>query len=243
MNKLISAMLLIASCAFAQSNANSSDSDVRYHAHRGFYFSVGTGFAYTSLSKTINSKSDYDPVEETDRFSSLLSYDEFRLGASIANVASIYATFGFGFGYGSYEDEIKRTGDDPKEGSFEEDGNPDIRLLFGVGGEFYPIQNKESSIYGLFFGISAGLTLDFVTYTDHYYDDVYDETISTAFANLYCRFEIGKEFWISRRWSFGVALSYTIGGQEEESGPNYIDEQERESHTGHTFGLMIRLTH
>ena len=85
--------------------------------------------------------------------------------------------------------------------------------------------------------------MDFVTYTDHYYDDVYDETISTAFANLYCRFEIGKEFWISRRWSFGVALSYTIGSQEEESGSNYIDEQERESHTGHTFGLMIRLTH
>lgn len=244
MKKIISAILLSAFYVFAQSNSNSNENDEYYHAHKGFYFSANTGIILTNLSKTTTSFPDKNVEKEKENFSGYLGYDEIRLGASIANVVSIYGAFGFGFGSGSYEDEIELTGTQlHREGSFEEDGDDDFRLLFGIGGEFYPFQDKESPFYGLFLGICPGLILDFVSITDHYYNSIYDDTISTPFANIFCRFEIGREFWIGRRWSFGIALSYTIGGLEEESGVEYLNEIEHDSNSSYSIGLMIRITH
>ena len=245
MKKIILSLLLIASCAFARVD---SDDDRYFHAHRGFYFSVNSGFVYTYVRNTLHDYTSEGFQKSTSTFNGFLSYEEIRLGGSIANVASVYAVFGVGYGTGAYEDEIEC--EDCRrysEGSFEEDDDEDIRLLFGVGGEFYPIQEKESPAYGLFFGITAGFTIDNVFFTDHYFNEVYDEVISDGFANLFARFEVGKEWWFGRRWSFGVALNYTIGSMSETYSDGYYDGEmsfeDEESFANHTFGLTLRLTH
>ena len=244
MKKIISAILLSAFYVFAQSNSNSNENDEYYHAHKGFYFSVNTGIVLANLSQKTTSFPDKNVEKEKENYSGYLGYDEFRLGGSIANVASIYGALGWGYGSGRYEDEIERTGTQlHREGSFEEDGDDDFRFLLGIGGEFYPFQDKESPFYGLFLGICPGLIIDIVTITDHYYNSIYDNTITVSFANIFCRFEIGKEFWISRRWSLGFALNYTIGGLEEETGVEYLNEIEHESNSSYSIGLMIRITH
>ena len=245
MKKVILTLLLIASFAFARADSND---DSRFHAHRGFYFSINSGVVYTYARSFLRDNMDDGLKESNTTFTGLLSYEEIRLGGSIANIASVYAVFGFGYGTGTYEDEIECNDCSRRnEGTFKEDDDEDIRLLFGVGGEFYPIQEKESAAYGLFFGITAGFIIDNVICTDHDFDESYDEMISDAFANLFVRLEVGKEWWIGRRWTFGVALNYTYGSMSETYDDSYYDGEtyleDEESFANHTFGLTLRLTH
>lgn len=243
MKKIFATLLLIASCAFAQYETQSS-TETNSHVRRGFYFNTNLGFIYTSTKSTTTDTYKSYTYTETNKFSGLIPHDEIRLGASIANFVSIYVTGGFSYGTGSYEDEQKNTGSKQQEYSFEEaeSHNEDYRILLGVGGEFYPIKDAESSIYGLFIGISTGLVMDNVFHTDHSFDSFYDdETICTAIGNIFFRFEVGKDWWFSRRWSFGVALNYTIGMMDEDY--SYSDYTEEISESSHTFGLAVRLTH
>lgn len=242
MKRIFPAILLAALCAATHINAQTNNDPGR-HVHRGFYFSIGTGLIYTSVSRSIEEMYSDGLYNEDASFSGLISHDELRIGASIANTASIFAILGFSYGTGSYEDEMKLTGDRDKQGSFEEDNNEDYRFLFGVGGEFYPIHEEESPLYGVFFGISVGLVIDNVYYTDHSYDEVdEDETISSSFGNLFCRIEVGKEWWISRRWSVDVAINYSFGWIDGETGENngHVDT---ESSSSHTIGLAFKIKH
>ena len=248
MKKIFSTILLVALCAFTQLNAATND-DPGSHVRRGFYFSIGTGLIFTSLDQEYNDKMSEGVETTTSSYSGLFSYDELRLGASIANLVSIYATCGFGYNNGSmpssYEEEVEPVNKDKPKSRFEESDNVDFRLLFGIGGEFYPIQNKASSLYGLFVGLSLGEMVDIVIYTDHDYDKIYkDETDSRGFASLFFRVEAGKEWWFSRNWSFGVALSFAYGSSDgevdDDDSSKYVDT---ESDSGVTVGLMVRLTH
>ena len=251
MKKIIAALLLIATCALAQVDSNE---DRYFHAHRGFYFSINSGAFYTYVRHTLHDATYNGLEKSTGSFTGFLNYDEIRLGGSIANKASIFAAIGFGYGSGTFSEDMECAEcSNDKEGSFEEDDNEDIRFLFGIGGEFYPIQDQGSPIYGLFFGLTAGLVLDIISFTDHSYNTVYeDELTNTTYGNFVIRFEVGKDWWIGRRWSFGVALNYTYGsfsdefGNESTYGDSYEEKfylEDEESFTNHTFGLTLRLSH
>lgn len=222
-----------------------------YHAHRGFYFSVNTGVAYTYIRQTYSNTTYSSHQEsinvENKNFSGILSYDEFRLGASIANTASIYAALGFGVGLGTFEEYDENIGYEPNSGSFKEKSDQSYRFLFALGTEFYPIQNQDNPIYGLFLGLGFGIAVDLVNVTDHYYDETYKNKTTSDFACLFFRFEVGKDWWFSKRWSFGVALNYTFGymNVKNGSGLDYLGKHypDKETNLIHNIGLNIRISH
>ena len=200
-NKVIAPLLLLASFAFAQEgseygsgtsfnsgstyttnteystkteyNATTEYSaphfdkkDLYTHIHRGFYFSTSLTFAYMDDTHTETSRYDSDNEKE-NAYGYLHPYAEIRLGGSIANVASIFGAIGVGTGSGSYE----LHGNDRYD-KYKVDATL-LKLLFGVGAEFYPIQDKENPAYGMFLGLTIGLGIDGAFYDtyDSYYND------------------------------------------------------------------------
>ena len=260
-NKVIASLLLLASFAFAQygSEYNSGSSfgsgsgynsgpeyststeysaprydkkDLYTHVHRGFYFSTNLSFAYMNDTHT---ETDRNDKEKTNAYGYLHPYVELRLGGSIANVASIFGAIGLGTGSGSYE-----ISGDERYDKYKVDATL-LKLLFGVGGEFYPIQDKENPAYGLFLGLTVAIGVDGAFYDK--YDSYYDEYYSgdTGFINYMFRFEIGKDWWFSRRWSVGIAFNYTYGTYTDSSSDYYY--KEKDEYSSNTFGFTIRLTH
>ena len=173
-------------------------------------------------------------MQESKMSGFLHPYEEIRLGASIANIISLYATLGAGIGTAHYE-FVESYGDDEdlKKNYYGESNelneNTDsydmlLKFLFGGGVEFYPIRDQFSPIYGSFIGLTVGISIDMAL--DHH-DFIYS----------FIRFEVGKDWWFSRRWSYGFAFNYTLGDTTSE-----IDN-ERDSYRNHTIGLTFRLSH
>lgn len=234
---------------------NTVQKDPYYQAHRGFYFSTSITFGYTYHRKSETDLSSYHYSKDQYKYTGFLTpYEEIRLGGSIANVASIYGALGMGVGTGTlktnfYDEESRSYYYD----SYNQEGNTntrindydatDLKFLFGLGTEIYPVQDKESPMYGFFLGLAYGLTIDAILYDkyDSYYSEEYDE--AEGFFNMFLRFEVGKDFWFSRRWSFGVAFNYTMGWFTFDDDEYYSSYRDREHYTSHTFGLSIRITH
>ena len=151
----------------------------------------------------------------------MLPYEETRLGGSINNILSIYGLIGVGSAMGTYEYE----NDDLKT-----DANS-IRFVLGLGLDFYPIQDKESPIYGLFVGFSSGLLLDVAFYESK-------STNDDGFINVFYRLEVGRDWWFSKRWCVGVALNYTFGTMSLGDDDDVLD-----NYRNHTFGLSVRIAH
>ena len=219
-------------------NFENTKNDLYAHTHRGFYFSTGLSIAYQSSEH--HEKYGYNDKEEKTNANGLLHpYEEIRIGGSIAGIASIYGLIGGGVGSGKFE--RKSTKD------YEDNYKVDATLLkfqFGIGAEFYPIQEKESPLHGLFLGFAFGFAVDGAFYDTPYRNSSYDDydAGNDGYPYLFYRFEIGNDFWFSKRWSCGVAFSYTYGSfTDENSGYKYDDETD--TCTGHTFGLTIRISH
>ena len=241
--KVIATILLIACCAFAQYDTGTGN-DSHKHLHKGFFFSFSMAPTYTYLRHAFYEKEADGMDIEIGKFSAVLLYEEIRLGYSFSNKASIYGALGFSHGEGSYEDEMLKTGKEPREASFEEEDDEAFRFLFGIGGEFYPIQDKGNPVYGLFFGATLGLVLDHVSYTDHSYETIYEgEKVGTMFANFYGRLEVGKDWWFRNHWSFGVAFNYTYGFYEGDYTDTASPYTNTESHVNHSTGLTFRIAH
>ncbi|MBO7414800.1 MAG: hypothetical protein J6U20_14275 [Fibrobacter sp.] len=240
MKKIFSAMLLAALCATTQVSAASHSGE-----HSGFYFSQNLTLAYTSVDKTIDSKKSFGSEKETLLFSSPFFYGETRLGISLGNIASIYGILGAGYGSGSYSMEYKYSDladSSDKEhvnNSFEDNTSSDTRYAFGIGGEFYPIRDDNSIFSGLFFGPSLGMMFDKITHLEKEDDE---KTKTTTLINALIRLEVGKEWWISRNWCIGVAISYTLGDSESDVG-EYEGHTNVETLSSDTFGLTFRIAH
>lgn len=211
--------------------------DLYTHAHRGFYFSPSLSFIYMNH----NHVNTYRSKKEEHKAYGYLPYGEIRLGGSIANIASVFGAIGFGYGSGSYETKNNDVYD-----KFKVDANL-IKFLLGFGANFYPIQDKENPAYGLLIGLTIGLGIDGAfydyhgSYDDYYYD--YDFSGDRAFINYMFRFEIGKDWWFSRRWSFGISFNYTYGTYSDKDDYEYSYNREKDEYTSHTFGFSVRLTH
>ena len=185
------------------------ESDPYYHAHRGLYFATSAGMAYTYL-RHCHTSSKNDKCHEYTTF--MTPYIESRFGGSIHNIASLYGLIGFGIG--AVTSDYKT-----------------LRLTFGLGADFYPFQNSENTVVnGIFLGISAGYMLDLTVNKSAFSDD-------DNFMNMFYRLEIGKDSWISKRWSFGYAFNYTFGTL------SLGDKNDTDSYRNHTFGLTVKIAH
>jgi opacity protein-like surface antigen len=208
--------------------------DNLYHTRSGFYFSSELSIGYTSL----RTSEDYYQHDEKDvsKFSGLaFPYFEVRLGYHFTNAITTYGAIGIGLGAGDFEStsrEFKRKFDD--KAKIDAAG---IRGLLGFGAEFYPFQDKESALNGMFFGLCVGLAAENVQ--ENNYDGFgfsYDSKNKKLehFDNVFARAEVGYDFWISSRWRMGAAFSYTFGKYDSDDEDNIVT-------TSHNFSLAFRI--
>jgi hypothetical protein len=232
--KILAILLLLASSAFAQ-YANGK-------FHRGLFFSTSLTFGYTYLRNYELSIQDEGYNEKTHKFNGAMHpYAELRFGRTTANIFSLYGSLGLGFGIGNFDAVDKSYNVYPDNNSQVEATGLDVKFLVGGGAEFYPVQNQENPLYGLFLGFSLGFVIDGVKYTIDENDGDFD-----GFANIFYRFELGKEWWIDTRWSLGVALNYMYGSLElkdETSSYNSAGINEKASCVTHTIGISVRVAH
>ena len=224
---------------------NPEERDPYWHAHRGFYFAPSLTAAYTTLKHTETYRSK---KEEYTADAFMFPYLEIRLGGSIAGVASIYGAVGLGTGTGTLKRNVKESSSsyyDYYDYSYYDDDDfynkvdvTMLRLLFGAGVDFYPIQDKENPMYGLFAGLTVGIMIDGAFYKR---SNDRDDTVDHDYINYAFRFEVGKDWWFSRRWSVGIAFNYTLGKYSEDDHDYY--DSDKDEYSGHTFGLTVRLAH
>ena len=225
-------------------NPSKQIQDPYYHNHRGFYFVTSLTLGFTTLSHSETDDYDGEDIERTYK-GIVIPYEEIRIGGSIASTVSIYAALGIGVGTGTYEYEKNKYSTDsrynPPEYENKKYDATHLKFRFGGGLEFYPIKDVESAGHGFFFGVTAGFSIEGAFYEDEdedYYYDYDTNSDSEEFINFFCRFEIGKDWWFGRRWSFGVSANYTYGALDDGSSYHYKDE-----FSAHTFGVTIRLAH
>ena len=207
--------------------------DNLYHTRSGFYFSSEFSIGYTSLRTSEDYQRDENSVS---KFSGLaFPYFEARLGYHFTNAITAYGAIGFGFGAGTFEStsrEFKRKFDD--KAKIDAVG---IRGILGLGAEFYPFQDKESALNGMFFGLCFGVAAENVQEDKN---EGFGFTYNTAndklehFDNVFARAEVGYDFWISSRWRIGAAFSYTFGKYDSDDEDNIVS-------TSHNFSLAFRI--
>lgn len=214
--------------------------DNLYHTRSGFYFSSEFSIGYTSL----RTSEDYYQHDEKDvsKFSGLaFPYFEVRLGYHFTNAITTYGAIGIGLGIGTFEStsrEFKRKFDD--KAKIDAVG---IRGILGLGAEFYPFQDKESALNGMFFGLCFGVAAENVQedkdddeaqgYSYGYSYHSSNESLE-HFDNVFARAEVGYDFWISSRWRIGAAFSYTFGKYDSDDEDNIVT-------TSHNFSLAFRI--
>ncbi|WP_297946566.1 hypothetical protein [uncultured Fibrobacter sp.] len=246
--RIIAATLLFASFTFAQLDQTGNETkstvdktDYYYHAHDGIYFATVFTFAYESLSKHYERENWGDEGTDDISFKGWIPpLIEARLGAYYLNVAGIYGTFAFGLGTGDIEDTYRNKEDDYER--TEEASATTMRMLLGLGADFYPLQDKESLLYGLFFGLCGGFAFEAAEITSEYHFQNSDET----FHNFFGRVEAGYDWWFCTRWRVGASFNYTFGGFMHTESPNNDysgSRKEEQTTTSHTFGLAIRIAH
>ena len=195
---------------------------INNHVYRGLYFSAEVAFGYTSLNYSVNNRSG----KSDQKFSGLsFPYAEIRFGHYFANIVSVYGALGIGIGTGKYEGPYPKRDEDKIDAV-------SFRGLLGLGAEVYPFQDKESALYGIFFGIFFGAAIEGV--------DVGKATIlldekrsdkKVGYHNIFGRIEAGYDWWFSTRWRAGVAFNYSYGK---------IDD-DWETNTNHSFNFTIRI--
>lgn len=243
MKKIIATLLLIVLSAFAQDINKSPDTDPKFHSHRGLYFSNSLAYSYIYTRHIYVEDTEDHYTKYNDIFNGSGLYNEIRLGGSIANIVSVYAVTGFGYHSGTFEEEKKErkiNKDKIEQKDLNDDDAKEFRVLLGLGAEFYPFQRTTSPFYGIFFGLSSGVVMDVVRYT--YKKRKKNRHDTDTLIDMFGAFEIGKEWWISRRWSFGTSLFYNFGAYNEK------DEEERDatykdSFAVHSIGISFRITH
>ena len=228
--------------ASVDANASVDKNASKVHTHRGFYFSSSLTFGYTYLRRSGSSKSIYGVESLEYKFEGIsLPYAEIRFGGSIANTLSIYGMLGVGFGLGDFDYEDSQP---YNSSSYDVKLSSDatlFRFVMGFGFEYYPVKDKESVLYGLFLGVSLGLSFD-EAFFDSDGRSSYRSDHQEGFLNYFARFEAGKDWWISDRWSAGFALNYAIGSADDLDSEN-VGTDIKKSYASHVIGLTFRINH
>ena len=226
--------------------------------HRGFFYSMGVGFSYTSFSvEKVEQRNSYTSFTDVNyRYETHNNYDkrwefsgfdipkfEFRFGTSIGNLVALYSILDFGMyrGDGDYTDEKydrvylmqnnEETLTSEKLVSVEKKKDDDMGfyLSFGLGLSVYPIRTLESPWNGFYVSFASG----FDTFVVGFVGDHHDESAG----GIFTRYEIGKDWWISETWSIGVGFAYKNLFAVSDGVDEYSSNASR-----HSFHFFIRLT-
>lgn len=235
MKRAIAILLLIAASIFAQDGTGTS-SDTSAHFRNGLYFSTGLTLGYTYFRSSFSTDIGYS---ETYTSRGFIPYADIRLGRSFANTFAIYGLVGFGVGTSTLEYQYNPY-DRPKRKKGEEyDGATFIRMALGTGLEYHTAKIANGS----FVGIALGVALEGVEGSPNgpseYHSYEVSESEKETMFSFFARLEAGKDWWIGRHWTFGTALSYTIGTFDYETGSDH-DTYEVSSHL---VGIALRFTH
>ena len=221
-NKIIALLILcVAGLAFAQSPSVGKSAS---REHRGFYSNMSFAFAYNWYENSRvdlgrsgeNGKKRLLDIYKFDGFT--FPFSEFKFGVGIGNLVAVHFLFNIGFFAGSldynYEvynsqcpigTECPETFDESRYIDEKENDAYGLRMFFGFGTTFYPIQSKTSPLNGLFIGGSVGYTL-FVTLFDSEHED------ATGNGGFGFQLEIGKEWWVNDHMSIGFGFGFAHSG-------------------------------
>lgn len=197
--------------------------------HRGTYFSVGSGVAYSRFKtaesydgyRYIDGVPQYGDVDGTITFGGVSPAFNMRIGRSVGNAVSIYGDFDFVMISGKFESstELLYRESYQVEEKFSRtlSWNGVVGGYFsgGVGIEVYPCRNPNSVMRGFHFGnaFSAGynvadphkpISLEDVSSHEKKFDEI-------AFL---VRTDVGMDWWVSETWSIGVEFAYTTASHE-----------------------------
>jgi len=223
--------------------------------HRGFFYSMGVGFAYTSFEseKThgydwTSAQLDYyrqvtrDDEERSWKFSGVdIPKFELRMGVSIANYVALYTLWDMGLytGEAEYSELEKREtfreqngtqvkiNDETLNYRQRKDDGAGLYFSFGLGISVYPISNLASPLNGLYVSFASGL--------DAFASGFINDHEPSDAVGVFTRYEVGKDWWVSETWSVGVAFTY---GNLFVISDSYYEEKGNR----HTISLLFRLT-
>lgn len=234
---LLSAILFALSVsAFAQNTASCNCDCETVQQHKGFYmafaFGVGTNIYDIETERKSDFNRDYGyfankSITKDDYIGYGTPVLDFKLGGAASNLIALYSEIGFSLFTGTLNHS--------KESFYKENvdfnynlsnRNKDkykqvyqVRYFFGAGTTIYPFR-EPGAANGFFIGGSIGYT--------YVSDDEY------GFSGIERTFkgEIGKDWWISNKMSFGVGAQYMYSTPLE---------QNISSSSDHTIALLIRV--
>lgn len=222
--------------------------------HRGFFYSMGVGFAYTNFE--FNKKREYswtgwrnggheETFERQSRNWNFSGFDipkfELRMGVSIANHVALYTLWDMGLytGEAEYSELEKREtfreqngtqvkiNDETLNYRQRKDDGAGLYFSFGLGISVYPISNLASPLNGLYVSFASGL--------DAFASGFINDHEPSDAVGVFTRYEVGKDWWVSETWSVGVAFTY---GNLFVISDSYYEEKGNR----HTISLLFRLT-
>ncbi|MCF0214868.1 MAG: hypothetical protein HUK21_00135 [Fibrobacteraceae bacterium] len=224
--------------------------------HRGLFFQTALGFSYLNTQYDDTYKSDYqrncnyssNSEENPDQCRSVEIYSHsfsgfsfpevnVKLGASIGNMVVLFSTLDVGNVFGHAKAQNTEYDENVTKGTvhsvdfddkLSDKDAPGFEFAAGLGFYVYPFRNPQSPLNGLFIGTSSGLGGYIVTPRGDYSTDL-------EFLNIYTRYEIGKDWWITDTWSLGFGIAYQSMFSNEPIDGDGIDSD-------HKFSIAIRLT-
>ena len=164
--------------------------------NRGFYNSFDIGISYIDYKTRDDGAYDYGEVSYKGGGFPLM---EFRFGTGLANLVAFYTQFNFSIHIGT-SDEKDFNCDGYDECSIDEDESSSettalMRTYVGFGFSLYPFRDTSSVMNGFFFGGSSGYSVESMLGPE--------SSIDFAFT-----VEMGKEWWVSERFSLGFSVAY-----------------------------------
>lgn len=224
MNKVIAILAFCAATFACAQSATPSIGSPAPREHRGFYNSTSFALAYNWFD---NSRDDVEKHRgRIDRDLDFFEFNgfsfsliEFKFGYALGNIVAFHTVFNMGFFIGTmdYYNEVyhsvcsddglctetrdERDYDEPSSGT-----GYNFRTFFGFGSTFYPFQDKNSSLNGLFVGASVGYTL-FVAITPGI-----GGPDNTGNGGIGFQMELGKEWWMNDHFSIGLGLGFAHNG-------------------------------
>ena len=223
--KMVKALIVIltfAVMAWAQGNSRPPCQ------HRGLFYSMGVGFAYTSFESDKNRHygwgsayfDDFHDVthDDDDRSWKFSGFDipkfEYRIGVSIANHVALYTLWDMGLFIGETEftesDYVRvyreqngtlvKINEELRDYRHRKDNGVGLYFSFGLGISVYPISNLASPLNGLYVSFAGGFDAFAAGFVEEHEDG---DAIG-----IFNRYEIGKDWWVSDTWSVGVAFAY-----------------------------------
>lgn len=181
MKNLIISVIFLLSGLYSFAQTNDKTLDEGYHRHKGFFLSMSLGPNFASISDASGSNFDY-------KFTGTGAQFDLKIGGAIKENLILHATL------------ISNTLSGPKITSFGASQKSDNSLTIGEGmiGAGLTYYVMPSNIF-----LSGSLGIGNFTL-----DDTSNKTNISTDRGFSMQLKVGKEWWVSKKWGLGVALTY-----------------------------------